>query len=159
MEKDWFRKLKEDIALLDFQTTSHNNDLIQLLYNYAWGFDEVNLSESYNQIINIGLSNNDTLTSIISFINDIETRKILFSKEELIDMIEMLKINYSLQDDYFINIINYILVYERIITGVDEIEEVIGAYKDSYENSYDIVKVNNKRIKRMIKNERGDNRE
>ena len=83
----------------------------------------------------------------------------MFSKVELINMLEVLELAYKSQDKFALDTINYILVEERIITNQEEVTDKLKDYQDSNIYGYDLVTITNKKIKRKIKKERRDNLE
>ena len=156
---DWFDKLKEDLVILNINTISRVLDILDVFMNYQHGFDNINLAESYEKLITINSLNIDSLKEVLSYIDYLEDTSAIFSKEELLDIVEVLELAYKGQDKFVLDTINYILIEEEVITDQDEISDKLKEYQDSNMYGYDLVKVTNKKIKRKIKKERRDNLE
>ena len=158
-KKDWFTDIKESLIILNLNSISKVIDILNIFTNYPIGFNDINLAESYEKLKVVNELNTDSLKELLSYINYLEESSHIFSKEELLNMVEMLHLAYKLQDKFVLDIINYILIEEEVITNDLEVEEDLNDYQDSNTYGYDYVKEANKKILRKIKQERRDNLE
>ena len=156
---DWFDEIKNKLILLNLNSITRTLNILDIFMEYPLGFSNINLAESFEKLKTINRLNNDTLKEILNYINFLEEASILFSKEELFNMIEVLELAYKGQDKFLLDTINYILIEEHVITDEDEISDKLEAYSDSNIFGYDLICVTNKKIKRKIKKERRDNLE
>lgn len=156
---DWFNKIKEKLIILNLNSISRVIDIMDIYMNYPIGFSNINLAESFEKLKTINELNLESLKELIDYINYLEDTSNMFSKEELINMLEVLELAYKSQDKFALDTINYILVEERIITNQEEVTDKLKDYQDSNIYGYDLVTITNKKIKRKIKKERRDNLE
>ena len=156
---DWFNKIKEELIILNLNSISRVIDIMDIYMNYPIGFSNINLAESFEKLKTINELNLESLRELIDYINYLEDTSNMFSKEELINMLEVLELAYKSQDKFALDTINYILVEERIITNQEEVTDKLKDYHDSNIYGYDLVTITNKKIKRKIKKERRDNLE
>lgn len=156
---DWFNKIKEKLIILNLNSISRVIDIMDIYMNYPIGFSNINLAESFEKLKTINELNLESLRELIDYINYLEDTSNIFSKEELINMLEVLELAYKSQDKFALDTINYILVEERIITNQEEVTDKLKDYQDSNIYGYDLVTITNKKIKRKIKKERRDNLE
>lgn len=156
---DWFNKIKDKLLILNLMSISRVVDIMDLYMNYSDGFLDINLAESFEKLRRINELNTSSLREILNYINYLEETSKIFSKEDLLTMVENLSFAYKSQDKFVLDTINYILIEESIITNQDEITDKLNDYIESNSNSYDLVTVTNKRILRKIKKERSDNLE
>lgn len=156
---DWFNKIKEELIILNLNSISRVIDIMDIYMNYPIGFSNINLAESFEKLKTINELNLESLRELIDYINYLEDTSNMFSKEELINMLEVLELAYKSQDKFALDTINYILVEERIITNQEEVTDKLNEYQDSNIYGYDLVTITNKKIKRKTKKERRDNLE
>lgn len=156
---DLFNKIKDELIILNLSSISRVIDIMDIYMNYPVGFDNINLSESFEKLRKVNELNLSSLRELLNYINYLENTSSVFSLEDLLEMVENLSLAYKSQDKFVLDIINYILVEEDVITEEHEIIDKLNNYLESDSNSYDFVMVTNKRIKRKIKKERSDNLE
>lgn len=156
---DWFTKLKERLVVLDLESISRNQDILDVYENYPEGFDDIILFESFVKLRKVNKLNLSSLRNLLSYVDYLEKSSKPFSKEDLLDMVKMLEVAYEAQDKFVIDIMHYILVEEGIITDKNQIADVLIEYEDSKSNSKKLIAKTKKEIKKYIKNERRDDLE
>jgi len=156
---DWFNKIKEKLIILNLNSVSRVVDIMDIYMNYPTGFTNINLAESFDKLRVINKLNLEALREVLNYINHLEETSKEFSKEELINMVEVLELAYKSQDKFALDTINYILIEEEVITDKEEVSDKSKEYQNSNIYGYDLVCVTNKKIKRKIKKERRDNLE
>ena len=156
---DYFNQIKDELLILNLNSISRVFDILNIYKNYSVGFDNINLSESYEKIRKVNLLNLSSLRELLNYINYLEDTSSVFSVDDLFEMVDNLYLAYKSQDKFVLDIINYILIEEDIITEKHEVTSKLNDYLESDSNSYDFVMVINKKIKRKIKKERRDNLE
>ncbi len=156
---DYFNQIKDELLILNLNSISRVFDILNIYKNYSVGFDNINLSESYEKIRKVNLLNLSSLRELLNYINYLEDTSSVFSVDDLLEMVDNLYLAYKSQDKFVLDIINYILIEEGIITEKHEVTSKLNDYLESDSNSYDFVMVINKKIKRKIKKERRDNLE
>jgi len=158
-KNDWFTEIKKSLIILNLNTISRALDILDVFTNYPNGFENINLAESFEKLKVVNNLNTKSLKALIEYINYLEISSSEFSKEELLNMVEILELAYKSQDKFVLDIINYILIDEDVITNDCEVKENINNYRDSNIYGYSYVKESNKKIIRTIKQERRDNLE
>ena len=156
---DYFNQIKDELLILNLNSISRVFDILNIYKNYSVGFDNINLSESYEKIRKVNLLNLSSLRELLNYINYLEDTSSVFSVDDLFEMVDNLYLAYKSQDKFVLDIINYILIEEDIITEKHEVTSKLNDYLESDSNSYDFVMVINKKIKKKIKKERRDNLE
>ena len=156
---DFINKIKDKLFILNLINISRIYDVIDIYMNYSVGFLDINLAERFEKLRKINELNKNSLKELLNYIIYIEDTQKTYSKEDLLNMVESLSYSYKSQDKFVLDTFNYILIDESIITDDQEITDKLNDYIESNSNSYDLVMVTNKKIKRKIKKERSDNLE
>lgn len=156
---DWFIELKERLVILDLESISRNQDILNVYENYPEGFDDIVLFKSFGKLRKINKLNLSSLRNLLCYVTFLEESSKSFNKEDLLDMVEMLEGAYKVQDKFVIDIMHYILVEEGIITDKNQIADILIDYEDSKSNCKKIIAKTKKEIKKFIKTERSDNLE
>ena len=156
---DWFTELKEKLVVLDLESISRNQDILDVYENYPEGFDDIVLFKSFGNLRKINKLNLSSLRNLLCYVTFLEKSSKPFNKEDLLDMVEMLEVAYFAQDKFVIDIMHYILVEEGIITDKNQIADILIEYEDSKSNSKKLIAKTKKEIKKYIKRERRDDLE
>lgn len=159
IKKDWFTDLKEKLVVLDLESVSRNQDILDLYENYPEGFDDIVLTGSYMKLRKINKLNLSSLKNLLGYVDYLEKSSAPFNKEDLLDMVKMLETAYKAQDKFVIDILHYILVNEDIITDKNQIADILIDYEDSKTNGTKLISKTKKEIKKYIKQERRDDLE
>ena len=153
---DWFTKLKERLVVLNLESISRCQDILDIYENYPDGFDDIVLSESFDKLKKINKLNLSSLKNLLGYVKFLENSSKVFNKEDLLDMVEMLEVAYLTQDKFVVDIIHYILIEEGVITDKNQIADILIEYEDSKSNSKKLIAKTKKEIKKYIKKEGRD---
>ncbi len=158
-KKDWFTNAKERLVVLDVESIPRNQNILDIYEKYPEGFDDIVLFDSYGKLRKINSLNLSSLRSLLEYANYLEVSSKDFSREDLLDMVQMLEIAYKAQDKFVISILHYISVDIGLITDKNQIADILIEFEDSKSNGKKLISKTKKEIKKYIKKERRDNLE
>ena len=149
-----FENFKQELVLIYFLNFYQAVNIHELVYNYPWIVNDINLSESLDKTVTIFKINYSNFNNVLNFVNDIENESRVFSFEDLTDIFNSLKDNIENFDLLYQSMIDYILVNEQLIIDQDEMKERLNNYYQNDNNCLSMVKLNNKELNRIIEEER-----
>lgn len=130
-------ELKFRLILLNLQSVL-NIINIRNFDNFLNELSDDNVLESYHKLLKLDFKNKKSLYTVI---NDISMDSL--DLVDLTDQVSLLMDNFCLQDQYFFNIINYLLIIEDysingndLVLALDEFLDMDSEYLRKFNNNY-----------------------
>lgn len=152
MYNDWYYELKLKVISLSFLFKMLKEEVVVMMITNPWVLDDINLSESFNNVKEmIDISDSD-LNMFVEIINKLENDSNGFYVAELKDEFEIIKENIHLEAGFITNMINnYMMVVNDYTINGQQIDERLDEYLDNDTACYNQMKINNDYLKKLRK--------